>query len=291
MQVIISLLLSLAMLSSNVALGQNEIDELARALTVKLMAPDLVGGRRAEPGELLLSQWLGFCTATWQSLPGEAKGAVVTASHCIDRDGQAIAFTDRGTGVRHTGKCFKHPRYNSQTVLFDYAMCEVTPGPSKDTVVASFDPNPVKVGDGLLMAGYGRNPNAGTLHLGASVVYAIRGQDIVTNTSIALSSGDSGGVLYRGPTDLKKGPFLTVGINSRRAVGSTQSYMNATVHAMEWIKSWSDERNIKTCGVNVSCATVVPPVVPDRCLGDKEVVDYFKSELSMAQSALDICLK
>lgn len=285
MQIVISFLLGFMAFTAN---AQNEIDELAHALTVKLMAPDLVGGRRAEPGELPLSQWLGFCTATWVSQPGEAKGVVVTAGHCID-NGQSIAFTDRQYGTRHTGKCYKHPQYNDRTVEWDYAMCEVSPGPAKDAFVASFDANKVKVGDGLLMAGYGRNPNAGTLHLGASVVYAIRGQDIVTNTPVALTSGDSGGVLYRGPTDLKKGPFLVVGINSRRAVGNVQSYFNQTVLATDWLKSWSDARSLKTCGINITCGTVVPPVVPGHCLADQEMVNYFESELRMAKDALNAC--
>jgi len=271
-------------------LAQAEINELAHALTVKLMAPDLVGGRRAETGELPLSQWLGFCTATWVSQPGEAKGVVVTAGHCVD-NGQSIAFTDRQYGTRHTGKCYKHPQYNDRTVEWDYAMCEVSPGPAKEALVAAFDQERVKVGDGLLMAGYGRNPDAGTLHLGASVVSAIRGQDIVTNTPVALTSGDSGGVLYRGPTDLKKGPFLVVGINSRRAVGSTQSYFNQTVLATDWLKKWSDDRNLKTCGVNVTCGAVVPPVIPDRCLADQEMIRYFEAELVMAKEAFNACLK
>lgn len=285
-QIVSALFLSLVAVPTLKA--QTEIDELAHALTVKLMAPDLVGGRKAEAGELPLSQWLGFCTATWVSLPGEEKGAVVTAAHCVD-NGQSISFNDRQYGTKHNGKCYKHPNYNDNTVQWDYAMCEMSTGPASGAVVASFDANPVKVGDGLLMAGYGRNPNAGTLHLGASVVYAIRGQDIVTNTSIALSSGDSGGVLYRGPTNLKSGPFLVVGINSRRAVGSVQSYFNQTVLATEWIKSWSGNRNLKICGINVSCGTI--PDVPDRCLGDKEMIEYFESELRMAKDALAVCIK
>lgn len=289
-QIVSALFLSLV--AAPTLKAQTEIDELARALTVKIMAPDLYGGRPATEKELRPVTFMGFCTTTIIGTDKASnKSWWVTASHCVENQ-QKVNFKTRDGQVMNT-ICARHDLYNDSSVIYDFAICESSSAVPDDYPLAEIDNTPMKVGDGLIMNGYGK-PNIGKLHVGSSVVYQLSSQDIITETVVALGSGDSGGALLRGPTNLETGPFKIVGINSRRAVGgSTKSYFNRIEleKSFAWFKKYAEQKNAKLCGVNVECGKAIPPPqIPERCLPDQEMVKYFGDELKMAQAALNACV-
>lgn len=276
------LFLSLVLaLSANAYSQAITLDQWERTI----IEPQLYGGRPVTAGELPHVFWLGFCTATLV-----ADNVVITASHCVTT-GQRISFKTLA-GQTVNGVCTQHPRYDDNGMTNnDFALCKLSTE-LKDIVKASISTEVVAAGQRVVMNGYGR-PNITVLHVGESVIRSVGNQDYTTRTVVALGGGDSGGSLFLGPiADLKKGPFVVVGINSRREVGGETSYFNISglQRSVDFFKSYAAKENVQLCGINATCGTIVPPVIPERCLGDVEMVKYFEAELGMAKNALNACI-
>jgi hypothetical protein len=250
-----------------------------------IIEPQLYGGRPAVAGELPHVYWLGFCTATLVSTK-----AVITAAHCVD-NGQRISFKKRD-GQTINGVCRQHPRYDDNGYTNnDFALCKITPEIT-DVVRASISTEMMLAGQRVVANGYGR-PNITVLHVGESVIRSAGAQDYTTRGLVALGGGDSGGSLFKGPiADLKVGPFEVVGINSRREVNGQTSFYNITAlpRSVDFFKSYAATEKIELCGINANCS-VKPPSVPDECLDEKALLEYFEGETKAAKLAFDACVK
>lgn len=248
-----------------------------------IIEPQLYGGRPAVAGELPHVFWLGFCTATLVS-----DNVVITAAHCVST-GQRISFKTR-SGQTVNGVCTQHPRYDDNGMTNnDFALCKLS-SELKDTVKASISTEMMLAGQRVVMNGYGR-PNITVLHVGEAVIRSVGNQDYTTRDAVSLGGGDSGGSLFRGPiADLKKGPFVIVGINSRREVGGLTSYFNITglKRSVDFFKSYAEKNSVQICGINASCGE--PEVTPPQCLADLEMVKFFEAELAVARNVFNACV-
>lgn len=278
--IIITLLASFAARAHGQDVRNMTIDQWERTI----IEPQLYGGRPVTDGELPHVFWLGFCTATLV-----ADNVVITAAHCVTT-GQRISFKTRA-GQTVTGVCRQHPKYDDNGYTNnDFALCKLGTE-LKDIVKASISTEVMAAGQRVVLNGYGR-PNIAVLHVGESLLRTVGNQDYTTRTIVSLGGGDSGGSMFKGPiADLKKGPFVVIGINSRREVGGETSYFNITglQRSVDFFKSYATSENVQLCGINATCGAVVPPVVPDHCLADVEMVKYFESELRTAKDALNSC--
>jgi hypothetical protein len=231
--------------------------------------------------------WVGFCTFSASS-----RSTLIGAAHCINRNGQQVSFKARN-GKTYRANCDKHPLYreNDPSTNNDFALCKLTEELPEGHAVSIISTEIMEPGQKVLVAGYGK-PNVGVLHLGESVIRNVTSQDYITRTPVALGSGDSAGPIMKGPiADLEKGPFIQIGVNSRRSTTDTTSYYNITglERSLSWFRQWATQNNVTLCGVNSSCDTAKP--IPENCKGDVEVLAYFKAEVVMAEKALEVCLR
>lgn len=248
---------------------------------IKRADPALYGGRPIKPGELPFSVYLGNCTA---SITGP--NTLITAGHCRST-GSSAAFSQNN--IRYSGTCTRHPDYNrGGNTNNDFAFCRFSPSIDLPAY-ARISSKTLSVGDKLIMQGYGAGSN-GVLNVGESVVYDLDDQDIITKTSVSLGGGDSGGGLFLGPTDLIKGPFDWVGVNSRRQIGGNRSFFNRADldRSQKFFKDWAEKQGVQVCGVNWDCYGTTPPP-PGICLDEIAVVNHLEKLLGDAKQRLQMC--
>lgn len=215
--------------------------------------PTLIGGEPAKPEEwpatVYSSQGNSRCTAT---VVGEK--VLFIAAHCV---GNGRTATFRVAGKRYSSTCTHSPKYNNNSTA-DWALClvsEVVEGIKYE--VLSQDAALVKVGDAILLTGYGctqpggSGGNDGVYRIGQSKILRLpsgSSNDIVTKGGAALCYGDSGGPAF---ALLHDGRRLQLSINSRGDIKET-SYLSAvyTSDAKDFIASWSQSKNVKLCGVH-----------------------------------------
>lgn len=213
--------------------------------TSSVLCQELIGGREARPGELPFSVFIGNCTA---SVVGPS--VVLTAGHCRST-GESVQFSL--DGVRHTGRCVRHPQFNNRTVDNDFSLCRVSPT-MNPKAMASINATNVSVGDAVLLQGFGRN-RLGVLQLGAARVGRIDNQDITVNSSVKLGGGDSGGALLQRPRDLFNGPFTIIGINSRVQTNGNSSFFNRVNlnRSQSFFRAFANQNRVSICGINTGC--------------------------------------
>jgi hypothetical protein len=136
-----------------------------------------------------------------------------TAAHCVVGSGQT-SFTLKG--VKYSGPCTYDKNYATNPKA-DHAFCfldKVVPAIEYENF--NTDPTLVKVGDKVLLSGYGctkqGGPIDGKLRVGYAEVISFQGNDIQTGKGAILCPGDSGGPLWK---ILPDGSRIIVGDNSR----------------------------------------------------------------------------
>jgi hypothetical protein len=221
---------------------------VAIGATVALGVPVLIGGKIVDktkyPAIIRISAG-GGCTA---AVVGP--NVVLTAAHCVD-NGSKISFKHDGKSYSSEG-CSHHPGYSSNQTK-DFALCKVA------TVKAPYitintDHNLVKVGDSIVLSGYGctnkggGGGNDGYLRMGEARVTRVPTSsnfDIVSTGAAALCFGDSGGPAFKGS--------LLVGVNSRGNIEDT-SYVSA-VHMADgdYMLGWAKSNSVEICGLNKDC--------------------------------------
>ena len=252
--------------------------------------PTLINGRAAEPKDwpasVYSSQGNSRCTAT---VVGER--VLMIAAHCVSNGGKA-SFKIKG--AQYSSICTHSSDYRRNSTA-DYALCAV------DKVVEGIpyevlnqDAEAVKVGDELLLTGFGcvqpggGGGNDGVYRIGeAKISRTPRGtdNDIVTGGPAALCFGDSGGPAFKIVGEKR----WQVSINSRGDIRRT-SYLSAlhTAQAKEFIASWYKENNHKICGVHADAKgcrnTVSPPPSPSP---SPEPID----ECKKAYEKVGLCMK
>ena len=212
---------------------------------------------------------------------------MITAAHCRST-GSSAAFTYENT--RYSGKCKAHPEYNRGGYTNnDFALCKFSP-PITLPVYGFLSKRTMVKGDKLIMQGYGKGSN-GVLNVGESEVSKLDNQDITTNTSVSLGSGDSGGGLFVFTPDLVNGPFEWVGVNSRRQVGGNQSFFNRAdlERSQTFFNDYASSEGVEICGVNKDCGG--GSTTPGMCEEEKAVVRYFEDALEKAKGHLALCLR
>lgn len=258
----------------------------------------LYGGRVAESGELPMVFNVGFCTVT---VVGPE--VIFIASHCVSNGSSAQFMAD---GQRRSATCTRHPNYQPGPTQNDWALCKFSPAISNDKFVySSLKPVEVEVGDKVVLNGFGKG-SAGRLNLGKMPVSRKAGQEIFTEGSVVLGSGDSGGSVFKNMEDMTKGPFYTVAVNSR--AGGNLSIFNYTAHssAQGFFSSYAEKNGVKICGINlIPCNNgeelppnppppIDPPLPPKpeppgHCVEEKSFVKMAEAKLKMFQNMLVGC--
>jgi hypothetical protein len=191
------------------------------------------------------------CTA---SIVGER--ALIQAAHCVD-DGAVTEFTTVNK-IKYESVCKRNPTYNTSHTA-DYALCLVKEK-VKDVPYESLndDQNYVKVGDSVLLTGFGcirsngTGGNDGKFRIGEAVINRVpdprrSSNDYVTTAPIALCFGDSGGPAYKVVGNARK----IISINSRGDIKTT-SYLSSVSRkeAIDFFKAWMNETGEKICGLH-----------------------------------------
>lgn len=250
---------------------------LALACSATLAAAqdaNLIGGREADkkdwPATVYSSQGNSRCTSTVIG-----KRVVLTAAHCVSNGG-TLTFTDLA-GKKYTSKCSHSPDYRGNSTA-DWALCLLTEDASMPAEVLNQDASLVKVGDEILLTGYGcvrsggGGGNDGKLRIGETKIIQMpsgSSNDIVTRPTAALCYGDSGGPSFKVEGEVRK----VLAVNSRGNI-STTSYLSSvsTPKAKSFLMKWSSDNSQKICGVHEDaegCRGVAPgprpKPLPEAC--------------------------
>lgn len=273
-----------------------------KMVKTQFVEPMLIGGRPADPKDFPASVYASMngarCTAT---VVGPK--VLMIAAHCVS-DGGSASFSVGPNQYRST--CSHSADYRGNATA-DYSLCvvdkEVT-GIKYENVAA--DPGVVKVGDELLLTGYGcvraggGGGNDGVYRIGEAKIRALPSgtdNDITAGSGAALCFGDSGGPAFK-YLDTAKTKRVLVSINSRGDIRST-SYLSAvfTTQGKRFISAWKAKNpTLKICGVDAdapNCRDASEPVPPpegNQCKTEVESFGKAKDELDVKYRALADCL-
>jgi len=247
--------------------------------------PMLYNGTRSVTGEFLMMGWIGNCTGT-----AVGPGTILTAAHCV-RHGATITFRPRYNGQAYRMICSRHPRYNTNTVFNDYAICRLTSGRFPETMpLASFSSRRPAVGERLLLNGYGA-PTVRVHHWGPETVTSHRSQDIVTCGRVFLGGGDSGGALLGWSNDRSgRSGFEVLGVNSR-SDRRRCSYFNGTHHIEfnSWARDYERDTSERMCGISLDCNGGQPDPDPEpEPIGCVDAYERFA--FCLGTSGVESCL-
>ena len=170
------------------------IVSIATFAEIVFASPRLINGRPADPSKFKASVWTRSCSAT---VVGPE--VVFIAAHCVEQN-KNISFTAGAN--QYSASCKISSDYFGNNTA-DYALCVTNrkvDGIPYEKV--NMDPNRLRVGDEVLLTGYGcvrpggGGGNDGTYRIGESRISRMpsgSNNDIVTQTGAALCFGDSGG--------------------------------------------------------------------------------------------------
>lgn len=270
-----------------------EINEPWNEMELELLQdvmPALFGGKEIKPGELEFSVSIGNCTA---SIVGPR--VIMTAAHCRANN-SSVTFTLKG--ARYSGKCYAHPQYSKGRWLNnDFTLC-VMSADIETKIMASLAPVGMAIGDTIIMQGYGAGSAGRRLNLGKTKIVRIDDMDITTASSVKLGGGDSGGGLLKDTADLKAGPFVVVGVNSRAATSGNQSYFNRVnlERTQVFFKDVANKQNVKICGINLDChgekpeePGEPPAPVPTHCKEEGYFAEMFSKKHDFFKQKLTLC--
>lgn len=227
--------------------------------------PTLIKGTPADPSEWPASVYAQMgnsrCTAT---VVGES--VLLIAAHCVS-NGATASFS---VGPhQYSSKCTHSPNYKGNATA-DWALCQVNGKVSGIKFeIVNTDPELYKVGDELLLTGYGcirpggGGGNDGTYRIGKAKIKRLpsgNDNDIVTYQGAALCFGDSGGPAFF----VKDADRFVVSVNSRGDI-STTSYLVAvaTNQFTTFSKDWLTKTGLKICGLSkdaTNCRASTPPL-------------------------------
>lgn len=212
-------------------------------------SPTLIGGTVPDMKDFPATSFTGSCTTT---AVGET--VAIIAAHCTGGNNK-ISFPIGPSN--YTAQCTDSKDYNGNSTA-DYSLCLTTKpieGITYETV--NLDPDHIKVGDKILLGGYGcTRPGGGggidgLFRIGIAEVTRMpsgTNNDIVTRNGAALCYGDSGGAAWSLNPDGSRNRLLSV--NSRGDI-STTSYLSATHTAQfkRFIDSWTaNNPTARVCG-------------------------------------------
>lgn len=257
----------------------------------------LINGEPADkaawPASVYASMGNSRCTAT---VVGER--VLLTAAHCVSNNGTA---SFKAGGNQYSSKCTHAPGYDRsawqahhnaliQGVLgiptanatADWALCVV------DRVVTDVpyenlnqDASKLKVGNNLLMTGYGcirpggGGGNDGIYRIGEAQITSLpsgTNYDIVTRGGGALCYGDSGGPAFH----IEGNNRWVVSVNSRGNIRNTSYIPSVTASAAKsFFQEWSSQKGVQICGMHASAkgcrGGAIPPTPQVFTMDSKSV--------------------
>ena len=236
------------------------IVSIATFAEIVFASPRLINGRPADPSKFKASVWTRSCSAT---VVGPE--VVFIAAHCVEQN-KNISFTAGAN--QYSASCKISSDYFGNNTA-DYALCVTNrkvDGIPYEKV--NMDPNRLRVGDEVLLTGYGcvrpggGGGNDGTYRIGESRISRMpsgSNNDIVTQTGAALCFGDSGGPAFHYDSS---GNRVVISTNSRGNI-STTSYLSATHtrDGREFFEQWANETGKRICGLHSDAP---------GCLGDTD---------------------
>lgn len=211
--------------------------------------PVLIGGKIVDkakyPGIVRISSGGSGCTA---AIVGP--NALLTAAHCVSNGGK-VSFKHSGLSYTSEG-CVHHPGYKSNQTK-DFALCKVK-DVKEPWISVNSDHNLVKVGDSIVLSGYGCTNKGGGggadgyLRMGEARVTRVPTSsnfDIVSTGVAALCFGDSGGPAFKGS--------ILIAVNSRGNIEDT-SFVSATHMAdQDFMIPWAKSNSVDICGLTKDC--------------------------------------
>jgi hypothetical protein len=163
-------------------------------------------------------------------------------------------------GKEYQGTCTHSPDY-AENLTADYALCLLTEDVADTTFeLINTDPNELKVGDPLLLTGFGCTQigggggNDGVFRLGEALIQVLPAgdnNDIVTKAESALCYGDSGGPAFILYDQCDTGRRVQVSINSRGNIYDTSLLSSlSTPMAISFMQKWASVNKALICGLH-----------------------------------------
>lgn len=257
--------------------------------------PTLIGGTPASPADWPASVYARMgnsaCSAT---VVGEQ--VLLIASHCVTHGGTASFSVGANA---YTSVCARSPKYRAG-IDHDLALCKVSKKvEGVPYEVVNQDATLVKVGDKVLLTGYGcvrpggGGGNDGVYRIGEATVFGLPAgneYDYYTKGKAALCFGDSGGSAYV-YLDAAKTKRVQISVNSKGDI-KDESWITSTSTgaSVDFIRDWSTANNVAMCGVHADAKgcrgeTAVPPAPsPKPSMTCKDL--YKKLELCLKEDVI-----